>query len=1299
MPAPDSRVALQELVTRGRLAPSPLPALLAGGNVDRRDAKARTSWRAPLPDGKMARIVVGSELAGVARRQAAFAQASPTLVPEVLFHESLATAEAMADRYFAGVALESLATGDPARARPALAQVVSALARTAEPSTELARQAEWREWTQWIGSQAFWTDAERRDLQTQVWPALYPCLAADSPTTRWSNGDFTASNILVNATGDVRLIDCEFAARTHFFPEDSVRFSILSQAAREEPELFASVLPPVGLAWHLFFWLRQAALEYEQNTAAYFAQVVAVRRAVIRRVAEHVLGVTLRGWSVEAQPLFSQLETLRWDNENPAALRLAGWCHVPGAPVRHVALRQGDRPPVFVRPGERPDVQAHFAGATPALLSGLSGVFPLVSRKDPVALAAVTADGTWLPLPLLGLAAVPGRGPWLADYPQWATLYDPDPPLVDLPGEGPLFSILLPVFNTPPDLLRACVDSVRRQHYPRWELRVVDDGSTSDLTAAALTGLAPDARIHVQRQPANSGISRATNAALAAATGEFIVLLDHDDLLRPHTLAEFARRLAAEPTLDAVYTDEDKIDPAGQRLVPFLKPAFSPEFLLGVMYIGHALCVRTAVARATGGFDPAFDGIQDYEFFLRVTERTDRIGHIPRILYHWRQSAQSSALHGNVKGDMDARHVAAVEAHLRRRQRSERVVPLGGHRLRLQSTVFPSHDVVRPTVGESALDALRRAARASTAEILVLDGGGATPLAGDQATALAAAAALPDSGLCAPLLISRDGWVIESGRTVSPAGIVPVMRGFDPDGDGYNGSLPCRREVALVAPECCAIRRERVGAAPKATDWNAWGDELRETGLRHRVCPEVRVRLDAEWDRPAAIGSPFATTDPCFNPHFDPRCADFSLAWPPAHLVPVAWHLETNLADAASDGCVIARGWAFLPDGQPVPALRLCAAGRTFDAVTGLPRLDVARNRPEHPADNCGFEIRGTLPSGGIAVQLEARLPSGRWLTLHRDHLDVGRRIRPLWLGGGSWRELMFTQVPLHAAYAPRRLVPETFPALAASPSRPRLAIVTPSYQQARFLEETIRGVVEQAGVSCDYVIQDGGSTDGSPEIIRRHASRLRAWESAPDGGQAAAILAGFAKTEGKDDDVMAWINSDDFYLPGALGFVTDYFARNPAVDVIYGHRIVVDDASREIARWHLPRHDRQVLELNDFVPQETLFWRRRIWNRAGGLDPTLRFALDWDLLLRFQAAGATFARVPYFLGCFRIHSAQKTSAQMQSIGQAEIDRLRTRAQGRTLSPAEIEQHPALHRYLRRSAWIAFLARLGIRAP
>ena len=397
--------------------------------------------------------------------------------------------------------------------------------------------------------------------------------------------------------------------------------------------------------------------------------------------------------------------------------------------------------------------------------------------------------------------------------------------------------------------------------------------------------------------------------------------------------------------------------------------------------------------------------------------------------------------------------------------------------------------------------------------------------------------------------------------------------------------------------------------------------------------------------------------------------------------------------------CVIIRGWAFDLDGRPIRAIRLRAGKVTIDGVVGLPRPDVKGAMPEAPDDNTGFELRGTLPSGRVQVSLEAASADGAWHSLMERPVAVARQIIPLWLGGGAWTELMFFQMPSHMAYPPRPVCVEKFPASTPATRRPRFAIVTPSYQQARFLDETMRSVLDQPGIDCQYVVQDGGSTDDSAHLIRRHAPRLHASESIRDAGQADAIARGFAKTSGGPDDLMAWINSDDYYQPGALAYVADYFARHPEVDVLYGHRIVVDEASREIARWFLPPHDAAVLRLNDFVPQETMFWRRRLWDRVGGLDTSFHFAIDWDLLLRFQAAGARIVRVPYFLACFRVHPTQKTSFAMHDTGQREITLLRERSQGRRFPIGELETSPLLLRYLRRSARIEFLWRLGVRAP
>jgi glycosyltransferase involved in cell wall biosynthesis len=219
----------------------------------------------------------------------------------------------------------------------------------------------------------------------------------------------------------------------------------------------------------------------------------------------------------------------------------------------------------------------------------------------------------------------------------------------------------------------------------------------------------------------------------------------------------------------------------------------------------------------------------------------------------------------------------------------------------------------------------------------------------------------------------------------------------------------------------------------------------------------------------------------------------------------------------------------------------------------------------------------------------------------------------------------------------------------------PTIAIVTPSYNQSGLIPYTIESVLGQDYPHLEYGIVDGASTDGTPEIIANYLARLAYYVSEPDEGQADAILKGFSNMKG---EIMAYLNSDDVLMPGALQFVGGFFAQHPEIDVIYGHRIVIDEAGQEVGRWILPPHDAEAIRHFDYVPQETLFWRRTLYDRVGGIDPLFRFAMDWDLLLRFLSAGARFYRTPYFLSCFRIHSKQKTFTLLNSVGECEKARL-----------------------------------------
>src|SRR6266576_362475 len=207
----------------------------------------------------------------------------------------------------------------------------------------------------------------------------------------------------------------------------------------------------------------------------------------------------------------------------------------------------------------------------------------------------------------------------------------------------PLISIITPVFNTPSARLREAIDSVLAQAYENWELILVDDASTNRETLEVLSRQSSrDGRIRLIRLEQNGGISMASNRGLAEAHGEWIGLLDHDDLLELDALFQTAKLLQTHSDLDLIYSDEDKLTEEGFA-APMLKPDWSPDFFLACNYLCHFITVRRELVLRIGGFSSQFAGSKDYDLLLRAIERTDRIHHIPRVLYHWRQSASSSS--------------------------------------------------------------------------------------------------------------------------------------------------------------------------------------------------------------------------------------------------------------------------------------------------------------------------------------------------------------------------------------------------------------------------------------------------------------------------------------------------------------------------------------------------------------------------------------------------------------------------------------------------------------------------------
>jgi GT2 family glycosyltransferase len=289
--------------------------------------------------------------------------------------------------------------------------------------------------------------------------------------------------------------------------------------------------------------------------------------------------------------------------------------------------------------------------------------------------------------------------------------------------------------------------------------------------------------------------------------------------------------------------------------------------------------------------------------------------------------------------------------------------------------------------------------------------------------------------------------------------------------------------------------------------------------------------------------------------------------------------------------------------------------------------------------------------------------------------------LRRLWLRPPMWT---FEQ------HSPRKLDLIGLPAAPSLPARiPAIAIVTPSYNHARFLRATIDSVTQQNYPRLFYHVQDGGSNDETVAILKDYGERI-SWKSQPDDGQADAINRGFA---GVDCEIMGYLNSDDTLLPGTLASVANFFLAHPGVDILYGHRVFIDCDGLEIGRAILPAHDDKALHYAGYIPQETMFWRRRVWDALGAIDTDFEYALDWDFQLRAQAAGFKLARMRRFLACFRVHDEQKTSKNYD-VGREEMQVLRTRYLGQ--APSQREIYRAMFPYLARQFLFHCCYRIGL---
>ena len=401
----------------------------------------------------------------------------------------------------------------------------------------------------------------------------------------------------------------------------------------------------------------------------------------------------------------------------------------------------------------------------------------------------------------------------------------------------PLISILTPVFNTPVEWLQQAVDSVLGQAYEHWELLLIDDASTQRSTIDLLSQLEQsDPRIRVLRRERNGGISAASNDGLAHACGDWIGILDHDDLLEPDALFQTAKLLQICPDVDLVYSDEDKLTEEGFAS-PMLKPDWSPDFFLSYNYVCHFTAFRRALAQAAGGFRSEFDGSQDYDLLLRMIEKTKRIHHIPRVLYHWRRTESSVA--DNIRrkpGALEAGRRAIAE-HFQQRGESAHVtvdwrthaywvrrdlavaekisiLVAGPDRTNLeaikQKTDYPNFEIVIVDPDESSINArYNSAVRQTTSQWLLFLDGAIEPMERDWLTLMAEHVQRREVGAVGARLISHDEKIEHAGMVLGADKIAQsAFAGFPAENPGVCRQLQITRNYSAVSGACLLTRRE-----------------------------------------------------------------------------------------------------------------------------------------------------------------------------------------------------------------------------------------------------------------------------------------------------------------------------------------------------------------------------------------------------------------------------------------------------------------------------------------------------------
>ena len=650
-----------------------------------------------------------------------------------------------------------------------LKTIASTFASIERPSSTEAMVNEFEQFKASVLSNENFFELDRQFLILYLLPRLKKALNCENPTIRWSSGDLAARNILVDGDHNFKIIDCEFARETHFHDEDWLRLAKFSCEPFRKIGCLIERIESIDPTLHTLFHLRQTHLNqvvHPKEANLHFAREDLASCLWTLKDCKQEKGVSsslfLEGIASAKEQSITEIaaeKKIRMAKEAELAAEkeirgakeaeLAAEKEIRGAKEAELAAEKEKRSAQEKQLTILEQARATAANESNKYEDKVSRMLNSFSWK-------VTAPFRFLRRNLLDPLRTPSTpDPKDSDdrfpaskkrtYAEWVRLYDTlttekIEALIqnaDKLKEKPLLSVLMPTFNTPEKFLRKAIESVINQIYENWELCIADDASTKAHVRKVLKEYADrDSRIKIVHRKNNGHISEASNSAAEIAKGHFLILLDHDDVLRSHALYWIAKTISQHPDAKLIYSDEDKINESGLRSSPFFKPDWNPDLFLAQNYLCHLVAISCASFTGVGGFRIGFEGSQDWDLLLRLTEKlsTDEIVHIPHILYHWRTSPTSTAQSTDNKTYAAETAEKALREHFNRISEAAEPVALsnGYFTVRRTRDTLPSCLIIIPTRnGGKVLERCLQSVHATTEDIqfriLVVDNGSNCP--------------------------------------------------------------------------------------------------------------------------------------------------------------------------------------------------------------------------------------------------------------------------------------------------------------------------------------------------------------------------------------------------------------------------------------------------------------------------------------------------------------------------------------------------------------------------------------------